>query len=861
MWSIRSSFSKAFWVVLAVVLVGCGSVGSSPTVVPKTSTGSSPSPAPLASPTAIATSTPSPTSTPTPSPTPPPPLNWTHPWTGKPISFSRRCFSPEVQRIVAWAQRDPQSLIRALEEYRRQALDGIGIQIPPEYLPRAFDQPALKVRVDETEGTGSLLVQLPALVLGLANQYTYPELGVTVFTACVLIYDSDLARRVNDLKAVRQLPLEDQGLYALLRADPEAAQPRWILGEVAVAFALSPDGSVAGIQVSGERELQTLKYITVSPQRGASGLRNATPYEAEFQAGCYYPSQPYGLFFAPFLAPKEVDPLSITILNLFALDLFVKPDPRCERVKQVLDQYNRWVGEALLELEPSWPFAADAASHWRFRTLDALNYDVVVIPWSLTEEPLSSVAQKWLHAFFAPENITSFPKEEALLEAPDAWSHDASRLGLSFLVESWKDAGQGGGTSCTTMRALAHYKMDPGKVEELCTLDDAAASDFWVTSKVSLFDGRAGMQTLAFKDLLHLLEDQEQVSSAETGDTGETPGATPSPTAPSASAQEEWRFPICEPSISSFKQVEIFEIESSLLPQRKAILYESIEEYQRNPEVVYQSLRSGMPLGEPSEVYGIGDFQVRSLGSGGWSGRPMDEEEKRSLGMVCPSETLLPPDIQAAMRARAERVVYGEAEQIEAWRYTWETNNVLQEAPFLDEPFQFILVVLSTFEQVDPSLAFIPQKATVELVTTLDGVVLHFRVTEEGELAYRGNTGPGTMVWDIQVSHLNSWTIQIPLEVQREVADSWRGQSPLPLPDGALFEAHVASNAVMYRLPESSVDSLLRYWIDRHDFRVLTSQGNARTGLLVGIRDGGDRVHYVWLREEEEGVLGVFFKP
>ncbi len=492
---------RYMWVVLlAGLVVGCGpKAGSSPEPVEETRAPASatmppvtqvPSPTPRPS----ATLTPTPTGTPTPTPVPKT-LTWTNPFSGEEEVLPRTCVSvPEFQALIEWAQEDPEGLARAWIDYWEGYFqDHPGLLEEKVYAEDwyrwPFELPHIiggLVQIDalpfpnvpNLPAQGShIFLRFPMLVFGLANVYTYPDLGVTVFTACALIYDNDLAQRVSTVEEMAQMPsLETNAMgevKALVRPDPENAQPRWYFSEVAVAYVVHPESWLNEVpSVQGE------VIMSIFQAGGSVGAPQWISYEAQVVPGCYY-----------ILWPQ--------ILRERAGE-----DPKCAYLDTLAQALGQYIGMVLLEDR------ADELIHQL--TIQAvplvLNLQNFGLAMDYTVQSRESLTRdQWL------QSIGEILEQEAgnALDPLDPNARYAQTRGvaqtLSWVVLAWKDAPENpSSTSCPAYRALFHYKMDPDLLPEYCSMEEASRSDYWISFDPHplLFDGEPFLLTV--QDLLAL---------------------------------------------------------------------------------------------------------------------------------------------------------------------------------------------------------------------------------------------------------------------------------------------------------------------------------------------------------------------
>ena len=477
--------------VLALLLSACGpQAAPSPTPKPAQTATPESSPTP--------TSIPSPTSTPTPSPTPTPTplpdkLEWLNPFTDQTETLPATCNTPEVQAVLQWAQEDPEGLVQAWigywDEYF-QAHPGLMEQkyFDPEWYTWFFEKPqafAALAQLGELPIIGNMpmipgeagyvIVQFPVLLLGLANRYEYPDLGVTVFTACALIYDNDLATRVYSLEELKEMPTEETFQHAesklLYRSDPENAHPRWYLSEVAVAYVIHPDSWLNEV----EPAVGEVYATTLAPGQVFVGELETETVEAAITPGCYY-----------FLWPEAVREQEGV-------------DPDCSLLGDLAEAMGAYVGMVLLKAEPADP-------------PDVLTLNVRPLSMNAAEFGLNSDFYAMPRDSMSREGWEAGINEILLDQAISAYGEDTTPAyiqsvavahTLALVTLAWKEAQPSPDAPlCTPQRALFHYKLKPGLVSPLCSMEEMAQSDYWISldEEPLIFDGEPFL--LSIEDLL-----------------------------------------------------------------------------------------------------------------------------------------------------------------------------------------------------------------------------------------------------------------------------------------------------------------------------------------------------------------------
>ncbi len=422
------------------------------------------------SPSRTPTSTPAPTPTPTPTPHPDT-LEWLNPFTHQRQSLPATCYAPGAQALIHLAAENPQGVVQAWIEYWDDYF-----QEHPDLMEQAhfsptwyrwfFEAPhAYGVVVDLGASpfgsmpfvpgkAGDVYIRFPTLLLGLADAHEYPDLGLTVFTACALIYDNDLATRAYSLEELEAMPTDEvvelgKGKL-LMRPDPENAQPRWYLGEVAVAYAIHPDSWLNDVETAGG------EVLIEDP---ATGEYRSIAVNLTIAPGCYY---------LPW--PK-------------AIRRAKGHDPDCSLLDDLSQAMGTYVGWTVLE---------DHAA----ALLDTLTLHVEQLASSPSEvglyhdfyaKPRESMSREaWKSAIhnllFDQAPLTSDP---ILIQ-----SQGVART-LSLITLAWKEAQPDPGAPlCTAQRALFHYKLKPDIVTPYCSMEEVMGKDYWIPMrKVYLFDG------------------------------------------------------------------------------------------------------------------------------------------------------------------------------------------------------------------------------------------------------------------------------------------------------------------------------------------------------------------------------------
>ncbi|RME87532.1 MAG: hypothetical protein D6770_09160 [Anaerolineae bacterium] len=404
------------------------------------------------------------------------------------------CNTPQAQALIRRAAEDPTGLAQAWltywEAYFREHPDLLQASLfDPDWYRRPFEWPATTATTVDigdlpipTFGLnlpkmGTITIRFPALTLGLANIYEYPDLGVTVFTACALIYDTDLGTRPHSVEELESLSAEgstgDVVDEPITRPDVENARPRWYLGEVAVAYAVHPDSWLNEVEpASGE-----FIFSTFGPG-GSSGSQWVT-LNVRIAPGCYY-----------HLWPQSVRRAK-------------GADPTCALLGDLAQSLSTYIGDTQL------------ASH-------AMDLATTLTFTSPPPQQLADIATTYLIAdlYALPHETMSGDEwktaiQEILLDrAADAYDPTAPDAAvaqnkgvtstLALVVLAWKDAQpDAGAPRCTAHRALLHYKLQPGDVTPLCAIEDILGSDYWIPlDETFLYDGNPF--TLALEDWLTL---------------------------------------------------------------------------------------------------------------------------------------------------------------------------------------------------------------------------------------------------------------------------------------------------------------------------------------------------------------------
>ncbi len=478
------------WVVLvllALLMTACQPRAELPamTEVPSP-TATLPPPTPTWTPTPEPTPTPIPTPTPTPRPET---LTWLNPLTGEEVVLPATCASPAAQALIRRAQEDPQGLAQAWLDYWAHYF-----QEDPQALARAyfeegwyrepFEEPATLGVLSTMEGfggemgeaaaplfaalggdIGAIYIRFPALLLGLANRYDYPGLGLTVFTACALVYDNDLGTRVDSVEAMADYPSVEGVIGGevklLTRDDVEEARPRWYLGEVAIAYAIHPDSWLNDLEPAST----TFVMMDFSSGGGMGNPQEVT-VEAGFAPGCYYHLWTEAIRQAGGWDANcaLLDDLARTMASY--VGYFTLADHTME-LADVLTFHT--------PLPPSLSAAHDAF----------LNPDLYALPReTMSEEEWRAAVEEMV----LDQVVTAYDPTIPDLQA--ARSEGILRT-LDRLLLAWKDAQPDAeAPRCTAQRAVLHYKLPPGTYDPLCTFEAVLGQDYWVPlDDAFLFDG------------------------------------------------------------------------------------------------------------------------------------------------------------------------------------------------------------------------------------------------------------------------------------------------------------------------------------------------------------------------------------
>ncbi len=480
--------------VLLMLLVACSpsipreaasSPGEPETVVTSTAT-RTPTAQPTATMTPTMTPSPTLTLTPTVTPTHPPPLTWENPWTGETLSIPPRCLEPDVQGFIAWVQQHPVKLADAMGANQTNILDDA---VEVEGIGRGDEwfKPSLVVTgLEEDPPTPALVVRFPAVLVGIARRHDYPELGLTVFTACALVWDNDLAERVDSWEAAAAYRTDEQMRHLLTRKDMAQIQRHWYLSEVPVAYVLWPQGRLSSLPtVTGVKPLKAWGVISLSPG-GGSSYSHGVSYKVTWEPGCYYPYQPRGVSAREWEKAWEE---GVEEGRKIQSSFLPQEDPSCQRLGSILSGYNQWLGEALVEIVPL-PKAKVQGTHFVFEPLDEVNYDVYVKSWPTSNvSVLAQESRFWVQTYFEQLQLRTSADELGFVNRTGYYERQARIFALAHLLESWEGAQRGGEQACIAMRALAQYKIPPESLAVACPLEETLAQDLLPTNLVLNYDG------------------------------------------------------------------------------------------------------------------------------------------------------------------------------------------------------------------------------------------------------------------------------------------------------------------------------------------------------------------------------------
>ena len=465
--NIRARRLVVFFVLFALLLAACG--GSQKQPAPEAASEGA-KPASTATATAVPPSpTPSPLPTLTPTPTPVPDIVWENPWTGETITITPSCQTPEIQALIAQLQQHaadfPDRWVQYWQDFyqkRPEALDILqemageeSVGQSGEWYTISWNTPGLMVYWDTYDNVPLLGIALRGISLGMARRYDYPEVGLTVFTACALLYDNDLGRRVYKVDELDDMPTQD-GMILLTRSDPKHAKPQWYVGEIPVAYVVWPDGFLTTVP----HAKATMAYLGIG-----GGSTGTSEVEAYYAPGCLYPYQDMGVpVVGEGASPAEGGGQFL--------------DADCHNLPNVLNLYNTYVAMFIV----TWQNTRDDTPYdyaFHYIALDEINYSVYSASGLGNPEIRQEMAYDWLFHYLSHGDI------RLLSENPKEFAASIALLAVPHVAEGWQEALAGREEGCTPTLALTNYKIDSYRYHVSCFPEDNPPG-FWTVEPSNL---------------------------------------------------------------------------------------------------------------------------------------------------------------------------------------------------------------------------------------------------------------------------------------------------------------------------------------------------------------------------------------
>ena len=352
---------------------------------------------------------------------------------------------------------------------------------------------------------------------------------------------------------------------------------------------------------------------------------------------------------------------------------------------------------------------------------------------------------------------------------------------------------------------------------------------------------RKGLALLAL--MLLILACGSFPGGKSSGQSEEQPQPVTSSPAASESSSSGFHSPGEDDTLSSYRVVQQFSVESPLVDPSPQVVLKVVIEHQQQPQpLTHVAVYQGKSLTLTSESYQLQDrVYLREGKEGNWVILPGGEDWSDLVGIG--SGFLAPDEDLLGLLEEGKNATY---EGMPVKHYHWETT----DPDYLPDATDWI-----PDESVLGENRFEPKKASVDIYATEDGLLVKETLRVEGRLTLEnGQSGPAAGVWEIEVSDINkNLNLQVPADLA--VAQ----QAPLPLPDNAQIQVST-SDMTVFLVPQMSVDDLLQYWRD-HGVTIKSTVGSASVGMEVTALTPDGKEITVLVGPGSGGVLVSFGGP
>ena len=325
------------------------------------------------------------------------------------------------------------------------------------------------------------------------------------------------------------------------------------------------------------------------------------------------------------------------------------------------------------------------------------------------------------------------------------------------------------------------------------------------------------------------------------------PTEQPSSEEATSSPSSEIHGPMNDQSVHSFRATITVTLESKLVTQSPATIYQiEITKAQKPQPVTHLILKGGLPLTLEAEIYETKDgFYTRDPQSGEWITLHGEGFGDTVSGVA---DIFLSPQAALAMIfSRGKPTTY---QGKPALQYHWVADTVasLQQIGLGEN-------LLPSGQGLD-DMQFDPKKVTVDAIVLQSGLVVKQVMRGEGQLTRNAQTAPATVTWQMVLNDVNAdLNVPLPAELENQVSGA---NAPLPLPDSAQLNMS-ASGASIYTIPNTTVDDVLAFWQEQ-GLTIASKMGDAQNGMVVDVKKADGTQVKVLLSVDGKDV-SVMFMP
>ncbi len=324
-----------------------------------------------------------------------------------------------------------------------------------------------------------------------------------------------------------------------------------------------------------------------------------------------------------------------------------------------------------------------------------------------------------------------------------------------------------------------------------------------------------------------------------------TPAASSPGAKPTAGASAEVRLPMDDENVHSFRNHQVWMIESNLLPQSPATVVEIWMERQEEPTPLsHLLLKAGIPLALKAEFYQTPDtIYMRSEENASWvtvgDTALVGEIAQAGFWQLVPiwfAQIMPSQGVPDEFAGQAVIHYHQELDKGLAAMAGFETDWVVEEAGI-------------------EGLTFQPHNIVVDAYVTPDGLLVGETIQAEGEWTLNGQTGTGKYIWKGEITDINAdLGLTLPEEVQNTTSTT---QAPLPLPANAKVQLAV-SGMTLYLVPDMTIEGLIQFWAQDQGLTIVSQEGDVNTGMMVTVKKADGSLVQAILAVAPTGVQVTF---